>query len=336
MTNQASQSQTKHIDFLFFLQIIINMENIIIIWGGPAGHTAGIYTARDLLQPLLFEWMMAWDLPPWWQLTLTSWVENFPGFPDEISGFELMQNIKKQDIKFWTRIITKTIDKVDFSSSPFRLRSGDQEFQTKSVIIATWAVAKRLNLPWENKFWQRWISACATCDGWLPIYRDQRLVVIWWWEVAWNEALHLTKFANEVIILVRKPQMKASPLTQKKLNENHKIKILYNTEATECFWDKFLEWIKIIWNLPQSSEILPCKWLFYAIWHRPNTELFAWQLDIDDNWFIKTDKQSWQTSIPWIFAAGDVQDPTYRQAITAAASWAIAGINTSKYVENLL
>lgn len=309
------------------------MENVIIIWWWPAGHAAAIYTARAGLKPLLFEWFMAGWLPPGGQLTLTADVENFPGFPVSLTGLELMNQMRQQSIKFWVKIETKTIDRVDFSRTPFKLWSWETEYQAKSVIIATGASAKRLQIEWSNKFRERGISACATCDGGLPVFRDQVLVVVGGWDAACSEALFLSRFASKIIMLVRKDNLKATKIMQDKVVENSKIQILYNTEVIECLWDQSLSAVKIKNNQSWIEEILDCRWLFYAIWHTPNTDFVNDFLTIDADGYLITDGV--KTNISGIFAAGDVQDKVYRQAITSAGTGAMAGIEVDKFLQGI-
>ena len=193
------------------------MENVVIIWSGPAGRTAAIYTARALLNPLMFEWFMAGGLPAWGQLTTTTDIENYPWFPDGIGGFELVNRMRQQALKFWARIETKTVDKVDLSSTPFKVFVWDDVIETKSIIVTTWATPKRLGILWEAKFWKRWISCCAVCDGGLPMFRDKHLVVIGWWNVAMEDALYLTNFASKVTILVRRDVLRCSKLIHERV-----------------------------------------------------------------------------------------------------------------------
>lgn len=310
------------------------ISNVVIIWWWPAWHTAAIYTARAWLNPIMYEWFMAWGMPPGGQLTTTTVVENFPWFPEWIWGLELMTQMKQQSENQWAKVLMKTIDRVDFSSHPFHLYSWDEEVLAKTVIIATWATAKRLRIPWENQFWQRGISACAVCDGWLPIYRNQRIIVIWWWDVACEEAMYLTNFASEVIMLVRRDVLRASKAMQEKVLKNEKIKIMWHTEAISCHWDKSLELIKVVNNQTKEESEIECRGLFYAIWHQPNTEFLNGQLDMDETWYIIT--HDWvKTSVPWVFAAWDVQDKIYRQAITSAGTWCMAALEAEKFINDM-
>jgi len=307
------------------------VQNVVIIWWWPAWHTAAIYTARAWLNPIMYEWFMAWWMPPWGQLTTTTIVENFPWFPDGIGGLELMTQMKQQSENQWAKILTKTIDRVDFSGQPFKLYSWDEEILTKTVIIATWATAKRLRIPWENQFRQRGISACAVCDWWLPIYRNQRIVVIWWWDVACEEAMYLTNFASEVIMLVRRDVLRASKAMQEKVFKNEKVKIMWHTEAVSCHWDKNLEWIKVVNNQTKEESEIECRGLFYAIGHQPNTEFLNGQVYMDETWYIIT--HDWvKTSVPWVFAAWDVQDKIYRQAITSAWTGCMAALEAERFL----
>ena len=313
---------------------MVEVQNVVIIWWWPAWHTAAIYTARAWLNPIMYEWFMAWWMPPGWQLTTTTSVENFPWFPEWVWWLELMTQMKKQSENQWVEIFTKTIDRIDLSSQPFHLYSWNEEILAKTVIIATWATAKRLKIPWENQFWQRWISACAVCDWWLPIYRDQVIVVIWWWDVACEEAIYLTKFASKVIMLVRRDVFRASKAMQDKVFNNKKIEIMRHTEAVSCYWDKTLEWLKVINNQTKEESEIVCRWLFYAIWHQPNTEFLNWQIDMDETWYIIT--HDWvKTSVPWVFAAWDVQDKIYRQAITSAWTWCMAALEVERYLDEI-
>jgi thioredoxin reductase (NADPH) len=281
----------------------------------------------------MFEGFMAGGMPPGGQLTTTTEVENFPGFPDAISGLDLMQRMKQQSLKYGARVETKTIDKVDLSVRPFKIRAGGTEYQAKSLIIATGASAKRLRLPGENKFRQRGVSACATCDGGLPLFRNQRLVVIGGGDVALEEAMFLSNFGSEVILLVRRDEFRASKAMQEKVKKNQKITVMRNTEATECLGDTTLNALKIVNNKTGEESILECKGLFYAIGHHPNTEIFQGQLDLDADGYLITEKGTGKTNVAGVFAAGDVQDKVYRQAITSAGSGCIAALGVERFLE---
>jgi len=280
----------------------------------------------------MFEWFLAWWIAAGWQLTTTTTVENFPWFPDWIDWTMLMSNMRQQSINSWTRILTETVDSIDLSSHPFKVNVWSTVYETQSIILATWATAKRLGIPWEERYRQKWISACAICDGWLPMFRNKTLVVIWWWDVAVEEALHLSHFAAKVILLVRRDALRASQAMQKKLFDNPKIQVMRNTESLEAIWDQFLTWLKIKNNNTAEESLLECSGLFYAIWHTPNTSFLNWQINTDEHWYIITIPWTSQTNIPWVFAAWDVQDKKYRQAITSAWSGCMAALEAEKYL----
>lgn len=308
------------------------MEKVIIIWSWPAGHTAAIYAARANMQPLMFEGFMAEGVAAWGQLTTTTVVENFPGFPTGVDGTELMMNMRQQSLNSGTRIETMTVDKVDLSASPFKVFAGWQEYQTKSLIIATWATAKRMWIPGEDIYWQKGISACAICDWAIPMFRDKTLIVIGWGDSAIEEANHLTHFASKVIMLVRRDQFRASQAMQKRALENPKIEIMRNTEALEAVGDDFLTGVKVKNNQTNEESLVEASGLFYAIGHTPNTRFLEGQLTTDDVWYIVTTPGTTKTSIPGVFAAGDVQDKKYRQAITSAGTGCMAALEAEKRV----
>ncbi len=309
------------------------MENLVIIWSGPAGHTAAIYAARANLNPIMFEWFMAGGIAAGGQLTTTSIIENFPGFPTGIDGTELMMNMRQQAINMGTRIETKTIDKVDFSSQPLKIFSGNEVVEAKSVIIATWAIAKRLGIPGEKEYRQKGISACAICDGGLPIFRNKTIVVIWWGDVAMEEAQHMTHFASKVIVLVRRDELRASEVMQARAKTNEKIEFMRYTEAVEALGDgKILTGLKVINNQTQEEKKIECSGLFYAIGHTPNTEFLGWAIQLDQEGYIIANNTI--TNIPGVFAAGDVADKKYRQAITSAGSGCMAALEAEKHIQN--
>lgn len=311
------------------------MEKLIIIWSWPAGHTAAIYAARANLQPLMFEWFMAWGIAAGGQLTTTTVIENFPWFPDGIDGTQLMLNMRQQSLNSGVRIETKTVDKLDLSQTPFKVFVGSEVLSAQSIIIATWATATRMHIPWEDLYRQKGISACAVCDGALPMFREKTLVVVWWWDSAIEEAIHLTHFASQVIMLVRRDVLRASQIMQDRAISHPKIKIMRNTQVREAIGEQFLTWVKVFDSLTSQEDIIQCSWLFYAIGHKPATDFLDWQLKTDESGYIITQPWSTQTSIPWVFAAWDVQDKTYRQAITSAWSWCMAAIQAHKYLDSL-
>lgn len=310
----------------------MHTENVIIIGSGPAGHTAAIYTSRALLSPLMFEGEYAGGVAAGGQLTTTTEVENFPGFPKGIMGPELMMNMREQAIHCGTKIETKTVDSVDFSSNPFKVIVGNQTHLAKTIIIATGATAKRLHIKGEDIFWQKGISACAVCDGALPIFRNAPLIVIGGGDSACEEASFLTKFASKVFLLVRKDTLRASKVMQERVKTNPKIEILWHTEAIEALGDTTLKQVKIINHQTQTESLLEVRGLFYAIGHKPNTDFLNGQLELDESGYIQTKPGTTETNIPGVFAAGDVQDKKYRQAITAAGSGCMAALEAEKFL----
>lgn len=313
-------------------------NKVTIIGSGPAAHTAAIYLARAELQPVMYEGMMANGIAPGGQLTTTTEIENFPGFPEALTGSELMDKMKAQSQRFGTEIITETISKVDFSSRPFKLWSewSDDVITTDAVVIATGASAKRLGLPGEETYWQQGISACAVCDGAVPIFRNNPLAVIGGGDSACEEALFLTKFGSKVYLIVRKDHLRASTIMQKRAMNHPKLEILFNTVSLEAKGDgKLLSHLAIKNVLSGEEKDLPVNGLFYAIGHNPATEIFRDQLDTDETGYIKTTPGTASTSIPGVFAAGDVQDSKYRQAITSAGTGCMAALDAEKYIESL-
>lgn len=310
------------------------MNKIIIIGSGPAAHTAAIYTARANLEPLVFEGMMAGGIAAGGQLTTTTEIENFPGFPDGISGPELMMRMRQQSINAGAKIETATVDKVDLSRKPFKAFCGTKEYQSDALIIATGATAKRLGVIGEDKFWQKGISACAVCDGALPFFRNKVLVVIGGGDSAIEEATHLTKFASKVIICVRRDIFRASKAMQQRVINNEKIEILWNTNVIEALGENVINSLRIINNKTNEEKIIEVGGLFYAVGHSPNVDFLNGQLQTDKTGYIITTPGTTQTSIEGVFACGDVQDKKYRQAITAAGTGCIAALEAEKYLEN--
>lgn len=315
-------------------------HKVTIIGSGPAAHTAAIYLARAEIKPTLYEGFMANGIAAGGQLTTTTEIENFPGFPEGLTGSELMDKMKAQSVKFGTEVITETVAKVDLSSKPFKFWTEFNEDQepetTDAIILATGASAKRLHLPGEEKYWQQGISACAVCDGAVPIFRNKPLAVIGGGDSACEEAQFLTKYCSKVYMLVRKDHLRASQIMQRRAEQNEKIEILYNHVTLEAKGDdKYLNALKVK-NVKTNEEYdLPVNGLFYAIGHSPATKIVAGQVDLDDAGYVKTVPGSSLTSIPGVFAAGDVQDSRYRQAITSAGSGCMAALDAEKYLTEL-
>lgn len=312
-------------------------HKVTIIGSGPAAHTAAIYLARAEIKPTLYEGMLANGIAAGGQLTTTTDIENFPGFPNGIGGSELMEKMKEQSQRFGTEIITETISKVDFSKRPFKLwtewNEDAEPITTDAVIIATGASAKRMHLPGEDTYWQQGISACAVCDGAVPIFRNNPLAVIGGGDSACEEAIFLTKYASKVFLLVRRDVLRASTIMQKRVTNNEKIEVLWNTEALEAKGDgKLLKSLRIVNNKTNEEKDLQVNGLFYAIGHIPATKIFADQLKTDEAGYIQTTPGTASTSIEGVFAAGDVQDKIYRQAITSAGSGCMAALECEKFI----
>ena len=311
------------------------MENLIIIGSGPAAHTAAIYASRAKLNPLMYEGLLAGGVAAGGQLTITTEVENYPGFPESISGPELMNRMRDQSMKCGARIKTLTVENVDLKSNPFKISSQEGSVEARTLIIATGATAKRLHIQGEDRLWQKGISACAVCDGALPVFRDKILVVIGGGDTAAEESTYLTKFASKVVILARRDCLRASKVMQEKVFSNKKIEILWNTEAMEALGEKSLSSLKIKNNKTQEITALPCSGLFYAIGHLPNTAFLNGQLELDQDGYIKTIPGTSKTNIPGVFACGDVQDKVYRQAVTAAGSGCMAALDAERYLSHI-
>ncbi|MBF0122523.1 MAG: thioredoxin-disulfide reductase [Candidatus Omnitrophica bacterium] len=311
------------------------MESVIIIGSGPAGHTAAIYTARASLNPLLFEGMMAGGIAAGGQLTTTTEIENFPGFPEGISGPELMVRMREQSMKCGARIKTQTVERLDLSKRPFSLfLDSGETVEARAIVVATGATARRMNILGEEKFWQRGISACAVCDGALPIFRNKVLVVVGGGDSAIEEASHLTKTASKVILMHRRDELRASKAMQKRAFDNPKIEILWNTIPVEAKGEKFLSSLKIK-NVKTGEESeIASSGLFYAIGHTPNTAFLGGQIELDDAGYVKTVPGSTLTSVKGVFACGDVQDKRYRQAITSAGSGCMAALDVEHFLND--
>ena len=310
-------------------------ENLVIIGSGPAAHTAAIYAARAELQPLLFEGFMAGGVAAGGQLTTTTEVENFPGFPESICGPDLMMKMREQSEKYGTKIRTETVESVDLSSPPYAVTAEGDAVKTKAVIIATGATAKRLALPGEETYWQKGISACAVCDGALPVYRNNPLIVIGGGDTACEEASFLSKFGSTVTMLVRRDVLRASQAMQKRVFDNPNIIIQWETEAVEAVGKQFLTGVKVKDKKTGETRIVEASGLFYAIGHTPNTGFLNGQLETDDDGFLIAESGSTRTKKPGVFAAGDVKDKVFRQAVTAAGMGCMAALEAERYLAEL-
>jgi thioredoxin reductase (NADPH) len=283
----------------------------------------------------LYEGLLANGVAAGGQLTTTTDIENFPGFPDGISGTQLMDHMRKQSERFGTEIITETVAKVDLSQRPFKYwlewRENEEPQTTDAIILATGASAKRLHLPGEETYWQQGISACAVCDGAVPIFRNKPLVVIGGGDSAAEEALFLTKYGSKVYVLVRRDKLRASHIMAKRLLAHPKVEVVWNTVGKEACGDgKLLQSVKV--ENVKTGEISEIKanGLFYAIGHTPATQIVQGQIETDEDGYIKTIPGSSLTSVKGVFAAGDVQDKRYRQAITSAGSGCMAALDCEK------
>jgi len=304
-------------------------RKVIIIGTGPAGLTAAIYAARANLQPLVFEGQQ-----PGGQLTITSEVENFPGFPEGITGPELMDSLRKQAQKFGAETVFNQITKVDFSRRPFKVWSGDNLYTSDTVIISTGASAQWLGLKSEKKLMGYGVSACATCDGFF--YRDKKVLVVGGGDSAAEEAIFLTKFASEVWLVHRRDELRASKIMTQRIMDNPKINVHWNSVITEVLGttDSGVVGVKLEDTKTGTIRQDDCDGLFLAIGHTPNTEIFNTKLELNAKGYIVTKPDSTYTSVPGVFACGDVQDSIYRQAITAAGSGCMAAIDAERYLED--
>lgn len=308
------------------------VENLVIIGSGPAGYTAAIYAARANLKPVVFEGYQMGGIPGG-QLMTTTEVENFPGFPEGITGPELMQRMKAQAERWGAELYTEDVIAVDLSQRPFTIRSEEREFKAHSIVIATGATAKRLDLPCENQFWSHGISACAICDGATPIFRGVELAVIGGGDTAAEEAIYLTKYGSHVHLLVRRDELRASKAMQDRVINNPKVTVHWNTEALDVFGEaNHMKGVKIRNNKTGEEGVLHVRGLFYAIGHTPNTQLFQGQLDLDDVGYIVTKHGSVETSVEGVYAVGDVQDHEFRQAITAAGTGCMGAMLAERWL----
>src|SRR5829696_3509615 len=309
-----------------------NVRHVIIIGSGPAGLTAAIYAARANLAPLVIEGEPSSNSDqPGGQLMLTTDVENFPGFPEGIMGPELMLNFRAQAERFGAEFITEKVTRVDFSERPFKVWVCDTEYAGDSVIVSTGARSLMLGVDGESKLLGHGLSTCATCDGFF--FRGQEIAVVGGGDSAVEEATFLTKFASKVTLIHRRDSLRASKIMQDRALANPKIEMRWNTVVDDLMGDAKLEGAVVRNLITGGVETMPVTGLFVAIGHRPNTDLFKGVLDMEDNGYLITRPGSTATNIDGVFACGDVQDHTYRQAITAAGSGCMAAIDAERWLE---
>ena len=301
-------------------------HELVIVGSGPAGLTAAVYAARANLEPVMVEGLAAGG-----QLMLTTEVENYPGFIDGIMGPDLMMRFREQAQRFGTRFVTADADAVDFSTRPFRIQVSDLELTADAVIISTGATARMLGLANESRLLGHGVSTCATCDGFF--FRDHDIAVIGGGDSAIEEAIFLTKFARKVTVIHRRDELRASKIMQDRALANPKIDFRWNSEVIDASGEGKLSSIRLRDTVTGQESDLAVTGMFVAIGHDPTTALFAGQLDLDADGYIVTAPDSTRTSVDGVFACGDVQDRTYRQAITAAGSGCMAAIDAERYLE---
>ena len=299
---------------------------VVIIGSGPAGYTAAIYASRAKLEPVLFEGFNSG--PAGGQLMTTTDVENYPGFPDGISGPELVQNFRNQAIRFGTTIFTEDVIDIDLQKHPYTIKSPTQAFQADTVIISTGANAKRLPIPgtFDGEFWQRGVTACAVCDGAMPIFRNKKLFVIGGGDSAIEEGIFLTKFASKVYLVHRRDKLRASKIMQDRALAHPKVEILWDSEIYKVEGDKSVNSVSIKNNRTGLTTQHEAGGVFFAVGHEPNTKFLKGQVELNPTGYIKVVPGTCKTNVEMVFAAGDVQDPIYRQAITAAGTGCMAAI----------
>ena len=303
------------------------MRNVVIIGSGPAGLTAATYAARANLEPLLIE-----GAEPGGQLTLTTMVENYPGFPEGIMGPQLMEDMKKQAQRFGAEIMSGYVDRVELRESPFKVFVGEQEFEGKTVIISTGSSANLLGVDNELRLMGHGVSTCATCDGFF--FREKKIAVVGGGDSAMEEATFLTKFATDVALIHRRDEFRASKIMQDRALANPKINVHYNTIVEDVLGDEAVSGIKVQDVKENTTSELELDGVFIAIGHNPNTGIFEGQIDLDKKGYVLTRADSTATNVPGVYACGDVQDPVFKQAVTAAGTGCMAALEAEKFLEH--
>lgn len=303
---------------------------VVIIGSGPAGYTAAIYAARANLAPVVYEGFFSGLAGG--QLMTTTEVENYPGFPEGITGPELMQNFRKQAVRFGAVMLQEDVKEVDLSNHPYLVKGTKNSYEAAAIIIATGATANRLEIPGtgDGEFWQRGVTACAVCDGAMPIFRNKDLFVIGGGDSAVEEATFLTKFAKKVYLVHRRDKLRASKIMQERALSHPKIEIIWDTEIDKVSGDDIVRHVTLKNVKTHQEEVREAGGVFFAVGHTPNTSFLNNQIDLHDNGYIKVSPGTTKTSCPLVFAAGDVQDHVYRQAISAAGTGCMAAIEAER------
>ncbi|WP_419161611.1 thioredoxin-disulfide reductase [Candidatus Palauibacter sp.] len=314
----------------------MNNETVVIIGSGPAAWTAAIYAARANLNPLVFEGAGSRTMIPGGQLMFTTDVENYPGFPDGVSGIDMMLDFKKQAVRFDTRVVTEDIVEVDFSRRPFRLRASEgQKVLAETVIVATGANARWLGVPGEERLAQSGggVSACAVCDGALPHFRGQVVAVVGGGDSAMEEALYMTKFAGEVLLIHRRDELRASQIMQQRAFASDRMRFLWNRTVEEVLGDDVITGLRLRDTVTGETSEIEVGGMFVAIGHIPNTGFLQGQVDLKDNGYVRL-PTAWrtETNVPGVYAAGDVMDDYYRQAVSAAGTGCMAALEAERFL----
>ena len=300
-------------------------RRVVIVGSGPAGYTAAVYAARAELAPVVVAGLQFGG-----QLMLTTDVENYPGFPDGISGPEMMELFQKQAERFGAEVLLEDATRVDLSRRPFRVETDERAFTADALVVATGASAKWMGIPSEQRLMNKGVSACATCDG--ALYRGKAMAVVGGGDTAMEEALFLTRYATEVTVIHRRRELRASKIMQERALAHEKIEFVWDAVVDEILGDEFVSGVRVRDVETGQAREIPVEALFVAIGHKPNTDLFRGQLELDDVGYVKVEKGTTRTSVEGVFASGDALDPTYRQAVTAAGTGCMAAIDAERWL----